>query len=92
MIGQPEREPDMYAGAFLLTAIFGCLIGIAGAVLHSPQTTWIGVALIVGGGTGMGIFLYRSSRDCGCGVTRSFGRVVRVTTKMILEIVGQMLP
>jgi hypothetical protein len=86
VIGQPQRQPEQNAGFFLLVAILGCVIAIAGELLTSLPALLAGVALIIGGSALMGFLVYRFSRDSGISVTKSFARTTRLAVEMILDM------
>lgn len=88
MVVQPAQKFDARAGLCLLVAIAGSVVAAVGAAVSAAGLLFAGIAVIVTGASGVGVFIYRSSRASGTGVVKSFGRAANFAVRMILEMVS----
>ena len=85
MTTQRPRRSEAYAGICLLGATAGIVATIAGEALNQPALTAAGAAAVVAGIAGVGLFVYRGSRQTQASIATSLGRALKITIKLFLD-------
>lgn len=84
MTTQRARRAEAWAGICLIGAT-GIVAAIAGETLGRPALTAAGAATVVAGVAGVGLFVYRGSRQDQASIATSLGRAFKITIRLFLD-------